>query len=99
MDKNLKDEITDILDKCGLVDIHLAKGLIIQPIIEIIEQYVQKRLYESNELKNEQSVIKARINQLVLFRLKFGNLESEVMDSIIDESIAELEAQLKKGLK
>ena len=42
MSKNLKDEITDILDKSGLVDIHLAQGLIIQPTIEAIEEYVIK---------------------------------------------------------
>ncbi len=36
MSKNLKEEITDILEKSGLVDIHLAQGLIVQPIIETI---------------------------------------------------------------
>jgi len=43
MNKNLKDEITKILDKSGLVDIHLAQGLIIQPIIEYIESKLPKK--------------------------------------------------------
>ncbi len=101
MDKNLKDEVTDILDKSGLVDIHLAKGLIIQPIIEIIEQYVQKRLYESNELKNEQSVIKARIENLEWLidhsTTIIGNKSYD--EFICKEDIRELVAELKKGLK
>lgn len=46
MNKNLKDEITEILDKSGLVDIHLAQGLIVQPIIE----YIKNNLPENDEI-------------------------------------------------
>ncbi len=42
MNKNLKDEITDILDKSGLIDIHLAQGLIVQPIIDYIDSDLPK---------------------------------------------------------
>ncbi len=53
-----------------------------------IEWYVQKRLYESNELKNEQSVIKARIEFYQRYTDKIMNRK------YCDERIA----QLKKGL-
>ena len=39
----LESEIRDILDKTGLVDIHLAEGLIIVPVMEAIEEYIQER--------------------------------------------------------
>ena len=42
MNKNLKDKITEILDKSGIVDIHLAQGLIVQPIIDYIESNLPK---------------------------------------------------------
>ena len=52
MNKNLKDEITEILDKSGLVDIHLAQGLIVQPIIEYIKNNLPREK-ETSGIQNK----------------------------------------------
>jgi len=49
MSKNLKDYITEILDKSGLVDIHLAQGLIVKPIIDHIENNLPKQKKTEHE--------------------------------------------------
>lgn len=71
MNKNLKDEITEILDKSGLVDIHLAHGLIIQPIIEYIKNNLPKEK-DTSGIQNKYMVEDNKTYNQCLAELKKG---------------------------